>query len=505
MRRAPSSLAPLALLLPLALAGCVRRGLPEARPTLESEANALVQATEEEGALASVYVVDATTREVLYAHRPHMRLLPASTLKVVSTAAALSALGADARFRTAVAVEGVQQEGLLEGDVVLTASGDPSLGSWRFPETAAQCDQVADALVARGVREWRGSVRVRGAEPWLEGPLGPGWAWDDAAYAYGAAPSAFVFRENVVDLTLTRPEGAACPEAPVVQVTPPLAGFEATVVVDAAAERAGLSCVRDGSPARVRCVWRSTPEGCPRSAALRLAVDAPGGMLAACIDEALARRGVAHLPGPLAWGEEGAATAPLLGPPAEEPLGELVSPPLAELVRATNKESLNLYAERLGMAFARARTGSDGFLALRTALSAELARRGVAPRDLRPVDGSGLSRNNLATARGLVQVLLTSLAEPYAETLVESLPVAGVDGTLKARPLSPLARGRVRAKTGSMSNQRAYLGIAERPGDPVHPRVVFALLLSNLDEQPVLPPLVAFDRFVEALVVLPLH
>ena len=60
----------------------------------------------------------------------------------------------------------------------------------------------------------------------------------------------------------------------------------------------------------------------------------------------------------------------------------------------------------------------------------ELTRRGIPARDLRPVDGSGLSRYNMATARGLVRVLFTSLREPYGAALVDSLPVAGLDGTL---------------------------------------------------------------------------
>jgi D-alanyl-D-alanine carboxypeptidase/D-alanyl-D-alanine-endopeptidase (penicillin-binding protein 4) len=501
----------------LLAAACAGRAPPAPPPpTLTSEADALVEAAEADGTLASVYVVDVATREVLYAHRPQVRLLPASTMKVVSTAAALSALGADFRFRTPVGLEGpAPRGGLFEGDVVVASSGDPSLGSWRFPDTATQCEQLADALASQGVREWRGRLRVAGGEPWLEGPLGPGWAWDDAAYAYGAAPTAFVFRENVVDLALARPAAPAAPAGaaadpgctapPEVRLTPPLPAVQVSVVPLPGAERAGLSCLREGAgpqgQQRVRCVWRSTPEACPQKAALRLSVDAPEALMAACVDEALGRRGIARLPGPLPPAPP--APLPPAGAPPPTPLVELVSPPLAELVRATNKESLNLYAERLGMRFARERAGAEGYAALKVALAAELSRRGVAPRDLRPVDGSGLSRHNLATARGLVQVLLTSLAEPYGEALADSLPVAGVDGTLRSRPLSAEARGRVRAKTGTLSGQRAFVGLAERPRDPAHPRVAFALLFSNVDEAPTLVPNEAFDRFAEALVSLP--
>ncbi|NPC76195.1 D-alanyl-D-alanine carboxypeptidase, partial [Corallococcus exiguus] len=192
-------------------------------------------------------------------------------------------------------------------------------------------------------------------------------------------------------------------------------------------------------------------------------------------------------------------------PPMPSPLVELISPPLSELVRVTNKESLNLYAERLGMRFARERTGQEGYVALRTALVAELARRGVPTKDLRPVDGSGLSRYNLASPRGMARVLLTSLQEPYGAALVDSLPVLGVDGTLAGRKTTQSTAGRIRAKTGTLTGQKCFVGVAERPNDTEHPRVVFALMLGNMDEGTKPNANETFDTFSTALVELPLR
>jgi D-alanyl-D-alanine carboxypeptidase/D-alanyl-D-alanine-endopeptidase (penicillin-binding protein 4) len=493
MRRA--LLVPL-LLASLSLAGCFRAKRPEG-PTFPSLAQSLFGTLEDEGALASAYVVDAQTGEPLFHHREHMRLLPASTMKVVSTASVLSALGPDFRYQTPVSLEGSQVDGLFLGDVVVEASGDPSLGSWRFPETALACEQVADAMQARGIRQWRGQVRVRGTDD-ADLPFGPGWAWDDAAYAYSAAPTAFVFRENVVDLSLSRADGADCAQPPTVQLTPAFASLPAVVSVDMNAERANLSCVRQRGGPGVRCVWRSPANQCPRTATVKLAVDEPQVLFSACVEEALLQRGVPRLPMTLE------APAPLR-PPVPEPLVTLVSPPLSELVKATNKESLNLYAERLGLRFTRERTGAESYTALRSAMADELTRRGIPLRDLRPVDGSGLSRYNMATARGMVRVLFTSLREPYGSALVDSLPVAGQDGTLATRPVTPRTAGHIRAKTGTLSGQRCFVGVVDRPGDAQHPRVVFALMLGNMDEGTALPSSEAFDRFAAALVELPLH
>lgn len=504
MRRLP--LASL-LLAALALPGCLRDARPPPSPasppvpTLSLAAEELFGAIESEGALTSVLVLDAQTGESLYARREHLRSLPASTMKVVSTASVLAALGPDFRFRTPVLLEGSRQGELFSGDLVVESSGDPTLGSWRFPETSLACEQIAEAMVGRGIRKWRGAVRVRSPDTGLDGPLGPGWAWDDVAYSMSAAPMPFVFRENVVDLSLLRAEGAACSALPTIQLTPRFAPFTTVIQVDATGSRSGFACLREHNPSRTRCVWRSTPSSCPRAMSTRLAIDDPQALFSACVEDALLRRGVTRLPSSPAPRE----AAPAAKLPVAEALTELVSPRLADIVKVTNKESLNLYAERLALRFARERTGSEDYSALRKAMAAEMARRGISPRDLRPIDGSGLSRYNLATASGLAQMVYTSLQEPYAQAFAESLPIAGVDGTLASQSLSAETLARLRAKTGTLSSQKAYVGIAERPHDAEHPRVVFALMLGNMDEQPAISASGAFERFAEALIHLPLR
>src|SRR5690242_4522698 len=153
------------LLAVLVLPACLPRATtrPPPPPSLSSVADALFESVESEGTLASVFMVDAATGAPLYARHEHVRLLPASTMKVVSTSAALSAFGPDFRFHTPVRLEGTQLGNLFLGDLVVEASGDPSLGSWRFPETAMACEQLAEAIQARGIRQWHGAVRVSNA------------------------------------------------------------------------------------------------------------------------------------------------------------------------------------------------------------------------------------------------------------------------------------------------------------------------------------------------------
>ncbi len=500
MRRSPFATL---LLAALVLPACLPRSAHPSSPSLTSVADALLAGVEGEGALSGAIVLDAATGFPLYARHEHVRLLPASTMKVVSTSAALSALGPDFRFHTPVWLQGSVAGNLFLGELVVEASGDPSLGSWRFPETAQACEQLADALVARGIRQWFGPLRITHAD---EGPYGglygPGWAWDDAAYAFGAAPTRFAFRENVAELSVKRAEGQDCaapvPQPLEVRYSPPLDTSTTAIFLDPAASRAGLGCTRERGTGRTRCVWRSTPGQCPARASTRVSVEAPEALFTACLEDALTARGVWRVATPF--------LPPMATPTPSSPrelLLDFVSPPLSELVKVTNKESLNLYAERLGLRFTLERMGTESYTALREAFTQELHRRGIAPRLLRPVDGSGLSRYNVASARGLAEVLATSLREPYANALLESLPVAGVDGTL-AGSAGAAIKGLVRAKTGTLSGQKAYVGIAERPHDTEHPRVVFALMLGNMDEQPALTTAQIFERFAEALVAAPL-
>lgn len=503
MRRLLSALL---LLAALTLAGCLRAARPAEAPapaqgTFTQAADQLFASLEAEGAMTSVIVMDARTGAPLYSRREHGRSLPASTMKVVSTAAALSALGPDFRFRTPVQLAGSRQGELFDGELIVEASGDPSLGSWRFPETAPACEQIAEAMWGRGIRKWRGAVRVVSPDSGMDGPLGPGWAWDDVAYFMSAAPMPFVFRENAIDFSLLRAEGAPCSAQPKILVTPRFAEFPAVVEINTDGPGPGFACLREQNPTRTRCMWRSTAKVCPRAQSTRLTVDDPRAFFSACVEDALARRGIARLPAPQVAREP----APAPKAPVTELLTELVSPSLAALVKETNKDSNNLYAERLALRFARERVGAEDYQALRKAMSAELTRRGISSRDLRPIDGSGLSRYNLATARGLAQVLYTSLKEPYGQVLLESLPIAGIDGTLGGQPLSSEALARVRAKTGTLSSQKAYVGVAERPHDPEHPRVVFSLMMGNMDEQPAISAVGAFSQFAEALTQLPLQ
>jgi D-alanyl-D-alanine carboxypeptidase/D-alanyl-D-alanine-endopeptidase (penicillin-binding protein 4) len=160
----------------------------------------------------------------------------------------------------------------------------------------------------------------------------------------------------------------------------------------------------------------------------------------------------------------GAATA------ESEPLASWASPSMRALAAATNLPSDNFYAEmlikNLGAEYGAGGTTSAGIAVARTTL-AELQ---VAPT---MVDGSGLSRRDQTTARALVQLLSTLDQNPIGTAWEESLPVAGVSGTLRRRMRGTAAAGRCAAKTGTLTGVSALSGVCRTTGGR---RVAFSLL-----------------------------
>src|SRR5712691_5493478 len=199
-------------------------------------------------------IVDAESGETLYEQNADKYFLPASNMKLFTTALALAKLGPEYRFHTTLETRGtISSEGVLSGDVVLVGRGDPNLSNRKFPyELKEEFDGpqekalvgLADALVAKGVKEISGDVI--GDDSYFPRERYPnGWEIDDMVWEYGAAISAIVVGDNTVALTLTPGEqpGNAVQAA----VTPATPDFlvENNVTTSAADVKPDLTLTRE--------------------------------------------------------------------------------------------------------------------------------------------------------------------------------------------------------------------------------------------------------------------
>jgi D-alanyl-D-alanine carboxypeptidase/D-alanyl-D-alanine-endopeptidase (penicillin-binding protein 4) len=168
----------------------------------------------------------------------------------------------------------------------------------------------------------------------------------------------------------------------------------------------------------------------------------------------------------------------VLGKPSNSPtvLAERLSPPLLEDVRLANKMSQNLYAELLLRVAAKERAGAETLEDALKFASQFYDMIGLMPGDVLQSDGSGLSRDNLATPRSVVGLLLYAAAQTWGADFAATLPVAGEDGTLENRMKGTAAAGRVRAKTGTVNNAVATSGYATSLGGR---DLVFSLFSNN--------------------------
>ena len=433
----------------------------------------------------SVVVRSLDRGETLYTRDANRLLLPASTMKIVTLAAAGERLGWDFRFETRLIALGALSGGTLHGDLFVVGSGDPTIldrdgsGERLFAEWAV-------ALRAAGIFAIDGRI-VGHDRAFRELGLGNGWAWDDLPYGYAARVSALQFNDNVAGVLVSPGTAPGAPAT--IAVDPPGTGLavENGVVTGPADTAAALQIERlPGSP---HLTVRGTVPLGGEPAARTVSVDDPTAFFAASLRRALVAHGL-DVTGP-------ALSVDDLDPsPAGTEAHAIAthrSAPLSEMAVRLMKQSQNLHAETLLLAMglrSGAPTAAGGARAVRATLEAW----GIASEAFAQVDGSGLSRYDAVTANALADVLAHVDGDAAARAVFDrALPIAGEDGTLEARFASTPAAGNARAKTGSMSGVRALAGyVTAADGE----RLVFALLGNNIDA-----PGAAVDQAIDACVV----
>ena len=402
----------------------------------------------------SVFVQDvAAPAAPLVSHRADVPRHPASTIKLLTTLAALEELGPAHAWETGVYVTGPVRDGRLEGDLVLVGSGDPFL-------VVEQVWRMLAAVRARGLREVAGGIVIDNTRFSVAGEPPPG-DFDGKPYrAYNAPPDALLVNFNALDVVVEARDGK-----PRAWTEPPVAGLR---VRSRLALSAGGCARRDlrlqvsrpltagsppGAPLPGIAVIGRFPRGCPRSAFPRTVL--PPVRFADGVVRALWTQMGGRIDG-------GLALAPL--PEGAIPWHRHRSPPLASIVRGINKFSNNVMSRNLVLTLGAERFGAPGTTEKgRRAVRGWLDRRGIDLPHLRLVNGAGLSRETRITARGLGRVLLAGDRSRFRPEFAASLPLASLDGTMRSRLEGQPEASRARIKTGMLDGVRAMAGYVRTP------------------------------------------
>jgi serine-type D-Ala-D-Ala carboxypeptidase/endopeptidase (penicillin-binding protein 4) len=410
-----------------------------------------------------VFVMSLTDRRVLYSRDGDKLFTPASNMKIYTTAVALDLLGTDYRWRTSVySTSGPTSDGVIEGDLILYGRGAPDLDSTRIESLPA----LADQLHARGVRQVRG--KIIGDESYFRGEMyGVGWQWNDLQWYYGAEPSALSIDENAVEVTFG--PGNKSPGPASVIVTPNDNRLQLTNNATTGERNTPTTVgIKRGLSNNDVVVWGEFPTG-GHSYSAFLSVHDPPLRAAAVFKQLLATRGI-QVDGAVEGHDFRVSESARFDPQKGIELAYIESAPLANIVRKTNKESNNLYAELILRTLGRAKgatvpdpdprknatRGDDeaGVAVVRKWLSDHAID--VIPLALH--DGSGLSRLDLITPESTAQLLAIAAQTSWRQSFYDSLPIAGHDGTLQGRLVN--TSGRIVAKTGSLTYDHSLSGYA---------------------------------------------
>ncbi len=401
--------------------------------------------------------------------QPDMALTPASVAKLFPTWFALQQRGKDYRYKTPVCYSGVIEQGILSGDLIVKASGDPTLDSRYFPSGPGLND-IVDKIRQKGIKTIRGKIRMEGAEA---GTAIPGsWLWEDVSNYYAAQYLPFNYRDNAFVLRFR--SGAPGTRAELSGIVPELPGIEIRNEVRASAIRTDDAWIYGGPYSRVLCVKGCIPSH-QTAFQVKGALHDPAATFVHELTKVLAEKGIP------VEGKKMQETA-------ENELCVLVSPTLEEIVYHTNKASVNLFAEALGYLAAGKQWPQK--------VPDLLEGMGISAKGMMVKDACGLSPMNAIPAR-IITGLLAVVARGEHRAFLVSLPVAGTDGGLAGYCHdSPLLKGNMVAKTGSMSGVRSLAGyLTDRTGE----KWAFTILVNHYTcPAPQLRR--AVGRFLEALI-----
>jgi len=451
---------------------------------LEERIDALLKssATPRRG-LWGVHVVRLSTGETVFGYQQNRFFVPASTAKLFSTALALERLGPAYRFTTVVvAARPLDSTGRLAGDLRLVGGGDPTLSGRTYPyrkdaETGnplRAIEDIAGAVVAKGVKRIEGDI-VGDDRAYLWEPFPEGRAQEDSLWDYGAPVSALTVNDNRISLVVRPPRRAGDPAE--IRISPPLDYFVIeNRVATAAGTKSNLLVARQPGSRQLR-VWGTLPPGAAAESR-SLAVDDPARFAATALWDALTRRGVEVTGKPSAthrFAGENGETKGAVQPSGVE-LARRSSPPLADILTVVSKESQNLEAELLLSEVGRAHAGTGSRAAGIDELRRFVAEAGIAAEEVRLVDASGLSASDMVTPQAMTRLLVHMDRSSNREAWINSLAVAGEEGTLSQRFKGELAARRIRAKTGSLSRAIAIGGYAQTAAGEM---LAFSIMVNN--------------------------
>jgi D-alanyl-D-alanine carboxypeptidase/D-alanyl-D-alanine-endopeptidase (penicillin-binding protein 4) len=416
-----------------------------------------------------VVIQSLVTGEYFYKNNEDKLLVPASNLKLFTTSSGLILLGPEYKYKTNIFTNGKVEGTSLIGDLIVQGRGDPTI-SGRFSDgnMFKTFEDWADSLAGRGIDEIRGNI-IGDDNLFEDKGLGNGWEWDYESYWFAAPTGALSFNDNCVDMNIVPTEIGK----PAKIILSPNTKYVILINNVRTVKNDSLTSIdfyreRGTNVITVNGTIKHNTE----SYKTYVTVNNPTQYFVVVLKDVLEKKGITvkgypididDLPEGIDYAKCGL-------------LFSTSSPPLKDILKVINKNSQNFYAEQLlktiGLEKGNYGSVENGLKFERNVLQ----EMGINPENTLIVDGSGLSHSNLVTAKQFVSLLNYMYKSRYFLPFYNSLPIAGVDGSLANRLKNTKAENRIRAKTGFIGNVRSLSGYAyTADNEPV----AFAIIANN--------------------------
>jgi len=402
--------------------------------------------------------------------------MPASNMKLYSTASFLTLLGKDFQYETLIYHNGnLDENGVLNGDVVIRGSGDPAI-SGRYRNsilTEMILQQWAEAFKEKGIKSIRGNI-IGDDDEFADREISGTWQSGNLSYWYTAPSSALSINDNLYQLYMHPGKNPGEKAEIEYQLGSSYIEIQNDVITTEPGGRTDISYKRDMEGNKVR-VWGEIPKdgsrdrvrGCVYNATL---------FSAYLVKEALEKAGIT-VQGSAKDIDEFNEEEKIRLRTDPKTIHVHTSPPVAEILGIINKPSQNFYADMLLKTLGKRLKEEGSFDAGEEAVKDFLQLAGAEGIDeFQMIDGSGLSRRNLVQPRQTIALLEYMARSPDFRIFYDSLAIAGVEGTIRRRMASPPTKGNVHAKTGFISHARSLSGyVDDLNGD----RWVFSMMCNH--------------------------
>lgn len=430
-------------------------------------------------AIWGISVVDVASGAPIYSENAGILLMPASNTKLFTTSTALALIGGDYKFLTTVETASHPDKfGRISGDVLLVGRGDPNLSGRVLPylkKTERQLphtrvlEELADKVAAAGIKVIDGDI-VGDDSYFVYERYGQGWSQDDLMWDYGAPVSALTINDNVVFASI---KPGTHPGARALLTLDPYTNYYTVrdlVMTTRPGTQRNIGILREPGSLDLT-FWGTIPMG-DSGDDEALSIEEPATANAEFLRTLLQQRGIqvrgkARALHAELWRYPPAIeNQPLAVPPAAPKKPRVVlaqhdSVPLGEDLTVINKVSQNLHVELLLRLIGKLRGTSGSVSAGLDVEKRFLAEQvGIDLTEFSLFDGSGLSREGLATPHAFTQLLRYAATQPWGTQWKETLPIAGEDGSLSTRFRGTFAADRVEAKTGQLGGVNSLTGYA---------------------------------------------